>query len=145
MAERVRRGALKQVALALLLLGLVAPVGAGQDNRAPDLGEWDEVQVEAGNKVAFQAWAEGVQIYRWNGAKWDFVRPEAVLYADGGNGIVAIHYGGPTWESPGGSIVIGEVIDRCTPDPDAMLRSSAEATGERFGGKPAVAFELFSR
>jgi LmbE family N-acetylglucosaminyl deacetylase len=28
-------------------------------------------------------------------------------------------------------------------DPDAFLRSSAEATGERFGGRLAVAFELF--
>src|SRR5262249_41001413 len=54
------------------------------DNRAPDLGAFQNLQVPAGNKVAFHAYAEGVQIYRWNGTSWTFVAPEAVLYANAG-------------------------------------------------------------
>ena len=108
---------------ALLLLGLASPgrAGAAPDNRAPDLGDCQTLQVEAGNKVAFHVYAEGVQIYRWNGTSWIFEGPEAVLFADvGGNGQIGIHYAGPTWESVSGSKVRGAVIERCTPDPDAI-------------------------
>jgi len=110
-------------ALALLLLAPVAPARAapGNDNRAPDLGDCHNLQVPAGNKVAFHVYAEDVQIYRWNGASWTFVAPEAVLFADAGeDGAVGIHYAGPTWESVSGSKVVGMVLERCTPDPDAI-------------------------
>src|SRR5947208_623861 len=102
MAEVIRRRAFTPGTLALLLLALVAPVGAGaaDDNRGPDPGDCEELQVPEGNKVAFHAYADGVQIYRWNGTSWAFVAPEAVLYADAeGDGVVGIHYAGPTWES----------------------------------------------
>ena len=93
----------------------------GNDNRAPDLGDCQDLQVPAGNKVAFHVYAEGVQIYRWNGTSWIFVAPEAVLFADAGDdGVVGIHYAGPTWESNSGSKVVGTVLERCTPDPDAI-------------------------
>jgi len=93
----------------------------GNDNRVPDLGECRDLQVPAGNKVAFHVYAEGVQIYRWNGTSWVFEGPEAVLYADaGGHGAVGSHYAGPTWESVSGSKVVGTVLERCTPDPDAI-------------------------
>jgi hypothetical protein len=120
MEEVIRRSANK-LALTLLLLALVAPVGAesGNDNRPPDLGECQELQVPAGNKVSFRAFAVGVQIYRWNGTSWDFVGPEAVLF-DEDDDPVGIHYSGPTWESPSGSYVVGAVQERCTPDPDAI-------------------------
>jgi hypothetical protein len=123
MAKVIRWGAIKLAALALLLLALVAPTGAepGDDGRAPDLGDCQDLQVEAGNKVAFQAYAEGVQIYRWNGMRWVFQRPEAWLFAgDAEDDPVGIHYGGPTWESASGSYVVGRVRERCTPDPDAI-------------------------
>ena len=111
-------------ALALLLLTLVVPAGAdpGNDNRAPELvGDCAKLQVPAGHKVAFQTYAEGVQIYRWDGTSWVFVAPEALLFADdGGNGVVGIHYGGPTWESNSGSKVVGTVVERCVVDPDAI-------------------------
>jgi hypothetical protein len=110
--------------LALLLLALVAPARAaepGNDLRAPDLGECQNLQVEAGNEVAFRVIGEGVQIYRWNGMSWDFVAPLAVLFADNGyHGVVGIHFAGPTWQSLSGSKVVGEVVDHCTPDPDAI-------------------------
>ena len=99
---------------AMLLLALVAvPAGAepGNDNRAPELGDCEEIAVDAGHKVAFHAYAEGVQIYRWNGSSWTFLAPEAVLFTEG-HGIVGIHYGGPTWESNSGSKVVGSVLER---------------------------------
>ena len=111
------------VALALLLLALVTPAGAdpGNDNRPPDLGDCQNLQVPAGNKVAFHVYAEGVQIYRWDGTSWIFVAPEAVLFADAGDdGVVGIHFGGPTWQSNSGSKVVGKLIDFCTPDPSAI-------------------------
>jgi hypothetical protein len=109
--------------LALLLLTLIAPAAAeaDNDNRAPELGDCQNLQVPAGNKVTFQVYAEGVQIYRWNGTSWVFVAPEAVLFADAGlAGAVGSHYGGPTWESASGSKVVGTVLERCTPDPDSV-------------------------
>jgi hypothetical protein len=120
MAEAIRPGVLKLAALALLLLAAAAPVGAdpGNDNRAPDLGDCTQLRVRAGNKVAFAAYGVGVQIYRWDGTRWAFVAPEAVLFH--GSGVVAIHFAGPTWESDSGSEVVGAVIDHCTPDPDSI-------------------------
>jgi hypothetical protein len=91
------------------------------DNRAPDLGAFQDLQVPAGNKVAFHAYAEGVQIYRWNGTSWTLVAPEAVLYADAGaTQRVGTHYAGPTWESASGSKVVGTVLKRATADPNAI-------------------------
>jgi Protein of unknown function (DUF3455) len=122
-AFRLHSVELTLAVLSLLLLTLVAPAGAdpGNDNRAPDLGNCQNLHVPAGTKVAFHAYAEGVQIYRWNGTSWTFLVPEAVLFADAGDeGKVGIHYAGPTWESVSGSKVVGMVFDRCTPDHDAI-------------------------
>jgi hypothetical protein len=108
----------------VLLIALVAPGGAvsGNGNRVPDLGDCEELRVEEGNKVAFVAYAEGVQIYRWNGTTWAFVAPEALLYSgdDEDDEVIGIHYAGPTWESVSGSEVVGTLIDKCTPDADAI-------------------------
>lgn len=127
----VRTGSLIPLAL---VLAFVAPGAArAGDDRTPDLGECQHLQVEQGNKVAFHAFGAGVQIYRWSGASWVFVAPEAVLYADAGDdGVVGIHFGGPTWQSNSGSRVVGTVIDRCTPDPTAipwLLLKAASAEG----------------
>jgi hypothetical protein len=111
------------VALALLLLALAAPAGValGNDNQAPDLGDCQNLQVPAGNSVAFHAFGVGVQIYSWDGTSWNFVAPHAVLFANARkHRVVGIHFGGPSWESNDGSKVIGTVIDHCTPDPDAI-------------------------
>jgi hypothetical protein len=112
------------VAAVALFVALAATVLAepGNDNRAPVLeGDTARLRVEAGNKVVAHGYATGVQIYRWTGTAWAFVAPEAVLYHDaGGNGELATHFAGPTWESESGSTVVGAVVDRCTPDPDAI-------------------------
>src|SRR5262245_54102623 len=122
MADLIRQGAIKLAVPALLLLALVAPVGArtADDNRLPDLGDCEELEVPAGHKVAFHAYAEGVQIYRWNGTSWVFLRPEAFLYAGEDDDPVGTHYAGPTWESVSGSYVVGAVLERCTVDPDSI-------------------------
>jgi Protein of unknown function (DUF3455) len=124
MAEIVARRVFQSASVGLFLLGLgfVVPAIADEaDNRVPELGHCQNLQAPAGHKVKFETYAEGVQIYRWNGASWVFVGPEAVLYASGTDkGVVGIHYGGPTWESNSGSYVIGAVVNRCTPDPNAI-------------------------
>jgi hypothetical protein len=120
MAEVIRRGVVRGAVLAALLLVAVAPVGADESGgpRFPDLGDCEELQVEAGNIVAFEAQGVGVQIYRWDGTNWVFVAPEAVLYK--GRAVVAIHFAGPTWQSPSGSEVVGAAIEHCSPDPNAI-------------------------
>ena len=90
-------------------------------DRSPELGSCSYLQADDTTKLAFHAYAVGVQIYRWTGTNWTFVGPSAKLYADAnGNGEIGIHYAGPTWESVSGSKVVGIVDDRCTPDPTAI-------------------------
>jgi hypothetical protein len=112
--------ALAAIALPTLsLLSLTAPL-QNKAGRLPALGDCAKLAVSDG-KVAFHVYATGVQIYRWNGTSWVFLAPEALLFADDGNhGLVGTHYAGPTWETLSGSKVVGAVIDRCTPDPDAV-------------------------
>ncbi len=90
------------------------------------------IQVQAGHKVSFHTYAVGVQIYRWNGASWDFVAPLAKLYVDSGfHGLVGDHYAGPTWESNSGSTVTARRVDGCSPDTTAIpwLLLEAVTTG----------------
>jgi hypothetical protein len=98
---------------------------ATSDTRAPELpAGCENLQVDAGSKLVFRAYATGVQIYRWNGTSWSFVGPSAVLSADvAGRSTVGTHYattGGPAWESVSGSKVIGTVLERCTPDANSI-------------------------
>ena len=94
---------------------------AATANRAPELPTACAHLQVTGGQVAYHVYAEGVQIYRWNGTSWAPVGPAATLSADaGGNSKVGIHYGGPTWESNSGSKVIGEVAERCSPNPNAI-------------------------
>ena len=125
-------------AVAALLVALVTGAGAkpGNDNRAPELvGDCARLRVEAGNKVIAHAYAIGVQVYRWNGTGWVFVAPVALLYQDEGyHGEFATHYVGPTWESNSGSKVVGAVLERCTPDPDAIPWLLLKATSSEGPG-----------
>ena len=125
-------GSLRSSILSLALGSVALPLLALAD-RAPDVPA--ALQAPEGNKVAFHAFAVGVQIYEWTGSAWVFVAPEAVLIADaGGNGEVGIHYAGPTWESESGSKVVGARVAGATVDPTAipwlLLRAvSAEGPG----------------
>ena len=109
--------------LLLLLPALAAPAAAApsDDLRPPDLGDCQILQVPPGNRLSLHVLGVGVQIYRWNGAGWAFVAPQAVLFADASEGaVVGIHFGGPTWEGVDGSEVVGAVLQSCTPDPSAI-------------------------
>ena len=89
--------------------------------RIPELGGCDSLAAPAGTALSRHVYAQGVQIYRWNGASWVFVAPQAQLTADeGGNGVVGIHYAGPTWESNSGGKVVGAVAKRC-PSPAGAI------------------------
>jgi hypothetical protein len=77
----------------------------------------------AGHEAVLKVYAVGVQIYRWNGTSWAFVAPEANLFASPNyRGLIGTHYGGPTWESNSGSLVVssGTTAVPCTPDPTAI-------------------------
>jgi hypothetical protein len=106
--------------------GVAALTGAdsGDGVRSARLGGGgcDIVNVPAGSKLAFHAFAQGVQIYSWNGTSWSFVAPEATLFADSaGSDTVATHFAGPTWQGVDGSKVVGtSVLQRCTRDPNAI-------------------------
>jgi uncharacterized protein DUF3455 len=101
--------------------GAVAATMGSGNNRAVDLGGCDSLDVPAGSHLAAQLYAEGVQIYRWDGTKWVFVAPSARLFpTPEASGEVGTHYAGPTWESVSGSKVVGSVIRRCTPDASAI-------------------------
>jgi hypothetical protein len=124
------------LSLALTLLTLVGLTMPALATPGPDLGNCQDLQVEAGNTVTFHVYAEGVQIYRWDGTSWIFVAPEAVLFAeDGTHAVVGTHFAGPTgptWQSLSGSKVVGDAPNalRCTPDPTAIpwLRLEALST-----------------
>lgn len=107
----------------LLCVGLaLASIPAIDDQRAPEFpATCAEFNVPSGHKVAFKAYAIGVQIYRWNGTTWAFVAPSANLYADASfRGKVGTHYGGPTWESNSGSTVVARRLKGCSVDSTAI-------------------------
>jgi hypothetical protein len=112
------------VAIAGVMLAFNPLVKADNEIQVPELPPaCSSLQVQAGNQVFFHVYALGVQIYRWNGASWDFVAPAANLYADAGyNGKVGFHYAGPTWESNSGSKVLAARVPGtgCTPDSSAI-------------------------
>ena len=86
-----------RLSVTVIVMALLAVPAAGSQGRgkglAPDLDDCQDLAVQPGNKVFFRVYAEGVQIYRWNGASWVFVAPEADLFANpGGTGLVGVHY-----------------------------------------------------
>ena len=120
---------IKFITSLLMLLGVAALAPAfGPDKsmsetiRQPELPpECSTLAVDDGSELIFHAFAIGVQIYRWSGGSWDFVAPQANLYADEGyHGLVATHFVGPTWESNSGSRVVAQRADGCAPDASAI-------------------------
>jgi hypothetical protein len=104
------------------LCALTADARADGNIPPPELPDaCQDLEALPGNEVAFRVYAIGVQVYRWNGASWDFVGPDANLYADPNfRGKVGTHYGGPTWQTNSGSYVVGRVAASCTVDPSAV-------------------------
>ena len=84
----------RAIALAVLLIvaGLALPhtraARADDDNRAPELpAPCADLQVPPGHEVAFRVYAVGVQVYKWNGAGWDFDGPVASLFEGGAKAV----------------------------------------------------------
>lgn len=130
--------------VALLIVAGFASVSIAQTaaGYVPELPSptCNNIQVPAGNKVAFHVYARGVQIYRWDGDSWEFVAPRADLFGISKfrPTVVGIHHGGPIWESANGSKVLGFRVAGCTPDPTAiswlLLKGASTSTPGIFNG-----------
>ena len=83
----------------------------------------DRIQVPAGNAPYLQAHAIGAQVYACaataDGAKWQFVEPQAILYDDHAR-LLGIHFAGPTWQTRDGSQVKAAKVDGVTVGPTAI-------------------------
>ena len=83
--------------------------------------ECSQLRVPDGNVLAYHVYANGVQLYTWDGTSWGPVGPMANLYADSNfSGKIGTHYGGPTWKSNSGGLVIGKKEYQCSPDPNSI-------------------------
>ena len=65
----------------LARLGAADGSAAIASGREVDLGSCPQLAPPAGSKLVVRTYAQGVQIYRWNGTTWAFVAPEANLSA----------------------------------------------------------------
>jgi hypothetical protein len=110
-----------------------ASVRAVAAHRGPDLGDCDSLRVAGATRLAFHAFATGVQIYRWSGSSVGVRRAVRAVVRRcrrqwGGRNPLC----GPTWESNSGSKVVGAVLKRCPGAPNAipwLLPSAVSAEG----------------
>jgi len=111
---------------------VAAVASASAVNQRVDLpAGCEDLAAPVGSPLVLRAFGIGVQIYSWDGTTWQFVAPSATLYADaGGRGVVATHFGGPTWVSRSGGSVVGTVADRCTPGAASIPWLSLSATAD---------------
>jgi hypothetical protein len=131
-SQKINSMKTKSIALFSLLLSFASfnVANASYDNRAPDVPS--TLQVGAGYKVSFHAYAVGVQMYTATPSAadptklvWTFTGPEAVLLDSEGE-VVGIHYAyagpaRPGWESQSGSLVVGSrTVPPVTVDPTAL-------------------------
>jgi Protein of unknown function (DUF3455) len=100
----------------------------------------DNLKVPSGNVLLLRAYGKGVQKYTCTasatGPKFSAPVPHAILLKDDRDegDLVAIHFGGPTWEALDGSSVVGDkdtVQSAPAPDPDGVpwLRLNAKSHG----------------
>src|SRR5690349_4423779 len=109
------------IAIVLVVVGAAVTSATAQSvGQSPELPPTCSA-LEQNRAPIFHVYAIGVQIYRWDGNKWNLVGPDAKLYAeDGYHGQVGRHYAGPTWESNSGSKVVARKVGECTPDTSAV-------------------------
>jgi hypothetical protein len=111
---------MKLLVTGLAALAAAVPLSgvATAEPSAPDVP--DGIAVEEGHKPFLIGHAEGMQIYRCNGASWALVAPRADLYGDNGK-LIATHSGGPSWQATDGSKVVAQrTKDPITVDPTAI-------------------------
>ncbi|WP_293913356.1 DUF3455 domain-containing protein [Deinococcus sp.] len=102
----------------------------------------DAIKVPAGQSLARAYLGRGTQNYACqkdaaSGAyTWAFQAPEAELFG-AQNVKVATHYGGPTWEAPDGSKVVGAVQARSESAPSIpwLLLAAKSTAGSGLFGK----------
>jgi hypothetical protein len=106
-------------------------VSLAQRPRSVELPEQcSQIQVPAGNSLAYHVYSLGVQEYSWNGTSWLPGGLIANLYSNSNyQGQVGTHHGGPTWISNSGGLVTGEEEDECSPDSNSI--SLAAPSGRR--------------
>ena len=126
---------LRLTVLAVSALAFFSGFGGAQPPAPPEVPE--ALRPPAGQSLYLEALADGVQIYECarkadSGYEWKFQAPEAAL-ADRAGRSIGKHYAGPTWESPDGSTVVGEVKAKDPgPTPSAipwLLLSAKSNTG----------------
>jgi hypothetical protein len=102
-------------ASALAVFSMTAPAQA-KSGRIPDI-----LKVPEGNVLLLRAHGRGVQKYACPVSATSKAVPHAILVAGDGGDLVAIHFGGPTWEALDGSSVVGDGPNAkhfTPPDPD---------------------------
>jgi uncharacterized protein DUF3455 len=108
----------------------VANASEALSNCAPQVPK--ELAVPAGNKLAFSADADGVQIYICQAGAdgtpaWTLKAPDAKLFGKHGK-LIGHHFAGPTWEAKDGSSVVGTKLAAYTADPSAIPWLLLQAT-----------------
>lgn len=119
-----RNSLISSLVLSIIILASAAFV-AGQDEA--EKGEFVQlpaacsgIRVPAGNSLSFRVYATGYQYYQWLGGRWNFVAPNAKLFADESfRALVGDHFAGPTWQNATSSVV-GARVDGCSPDATAI-------------------------
>jgi hypothetical protein len=106
-------GAWLPTLVGLALTAASATSALATDNRAPEVppGIAIDPAIDGAQRVHFHGYAQGFQIYTWNGADWGSAVPKATLFDEDGN-IVIDHFGttnGPAWRSNSGSEVVGKL------------------------------------
>jgi len=103
---------------AVLAAGIAACSGVSEVPEA--------VRVPAGQRLALELFASGVQIYECAavgdgaGYQWKVKASDAVLLDPGGRPM-GTQYAGPTWKAPDGSSVVGEVRGRAPSSDPASI------------------------
>ena len=132
----VRQGRL--ISMGVAFVGLSSLAGGQPVQGAKPVPE--ALRAPADQVLAFELQATGVQIYECRALKddptrfeWAFKAPQADLF-DASGRLVGKHYGGPTWEGPDGSKVVGEVKAKDTSFSSGsipwLLLSAKSASGE---------------
>src|ERR1043166_154715 len=113
------------VLITIITLG-VQSAQAFDNSNGPELpAQCGSIVVPEGNKLAFHAYAKGVQIYKWNVVTqtWDLFGPQASLFAEEGYyGEIGNPSVGPTWQTKSGRKVEGRRVQGsgCPPDETAL-------------------------
>ncbi len=89
------------------------------------------VRVPPGNRLVARLDGQGVQVYQCNAGGWAFLEPVAQL-SDGTS--TAIHFRGPSWESPQDGSLVEAATVASSPVAGAIPELLLQATGTRGDG-----------